>query len=186
MQINIRPAGISDAASLARVRVETWRTAYRGLIPEAVIAGMDMNQEIARWDGRLRAPQLNIRLFVAEVSPELGTQGTETEPLVAGLCGAGPDRDGDPDYSGELYAIYVLQAYQGKGLGRALVRAAVDWLRQNDHQSMLIWVLRDNHPARRFYESLGGKPVRERSIEIGGAPLPEVGYGYDLSRWPAS
>jgi GNAT superfamily N-acetyltransferase len=110
----------------------------------------------------------------------------EVAPLVAGFCAAGPDRNADPEYAGELYAIYVLQPFQGQGLGRALVQAAVDWLRQNGYQSMLIWVLRDNHPARRFYAALGGIAVRERSIEIGGARLPEVAYGYDLDGWARS
>jgi GNAT superfamily N-acetyltransferase len=186
MQIKVRPAGIGDAPALARVRLETWRTSYRGLIPEAAIAGMDIDEETARWDERLRSPQPGIFLFVAEVSPTSGPGLTAAIPTAAGFCGGGADREADPDYSGELYAIYVLQAYQGQGVGRTLVRAAVEALRQHGHQSMLIWVLRDNQPARRFYEALGGKAVRERSIEIGGAPLPEVAYGYDLSHWPAS
>ena len=184
MPLIIRPAQIDDAASLARVRLETWRTAYRGLIPDAAIDAMDLAKESARWDERLRAPQPNSYLFVAEIEPDSSADKLETSRLAAGFCGGGPDRDEDPEYSGELYAIYVLQAYQRLGLGRALVQRAVDWLRQNGHQSMLIWVLRDNQPARRFYEVLGGKAVRERSIVIGGATLPEVAYGYDLSRWP--
>ena len=184
MQFIIRPVGIDDAASLARVRLETWRTSYSGLIPDAAIAAMDMAKETSRWAERLRAPQLNSYLFVAEIKPDMGVDGSEIGRVAAGFCGGGPERDDDPDYSGELYAIYVLQVYQGLGMGRALVQRAVDWLRQNGHNSMLIWVLRDNHNARRFYEALGGKAVRERSITIGGAQLPEVGYGYDLSRWP--
>jgi ribosomal protein S18 acetylase RimI-like enzyme len=185
MQIIIRPAVISDAASMARVRVETWRTSYRGLIPDASIAGMDIEKETKRSIERFKAPVPNSCLFVAEVRPETGDELPEMRPFVAGFCGCGRDRDGDPQYSGELFAIYVLPAYQRKGLGLAMVQACVDWLRQNGHQSMLIWVLRDNQPARRFYEALGGKAVRKRSIEIGGARLPEVGYGYDLTRWPA-
>ena len=185
MQIIIRPALITDAASLARVRVDTWRTSYRGLIPETAIASMDIQKEIARWDERLREPVPDTFLFAAEIKPEPGDAESGVEPGVVGFCGGGPDRDADLAYSGELYAIYVLQAYQGKRVGRALVQSAVDWLRQNGHRSMLIWVLRDNHHARRFYEALGGKAVRERSVVIGGAALPEVGYGYDLSRWLA-
>jgi GNAT superfamily N-acetyltransferase len=184
MQYSIRPARIADAANLAQVRLETWRTAYRGLIPEAVIASMDLKKETARWIERLHAPQADSHLFVAEIQPESGSGGPEAAPGVVGFCGGGPNRDDDPDYSGELYAIYVLQAYQGLGVGRALLQHAVDWLLQNGHRSMLIWVLRDNTNARRFYEALGGKAVRERSITIGGALLPEVAYGYDLSRWP--
>ena len=74
--------------------------------------------------------------------------------------------------------------FPGKGLGRALVQTAVEWLAQIGHRSMLIWDALDNQPARRFYEALGSEAVRERSIVIGGSPLPEVGYRFDLSRWP--
>jgi GNAT superfamily N-acetyltransferase len=149
MKITVRPAAIADAGSLARVRVETWRTSYRGLIPEAAIDGMDIEKETRRWVERLQAPLAESFLFVAEVAP--GGRGSfPQEPAVAGFCGGGPDRDADPQYSGELYAMYILQAYQGKGVGRTLVQAGVDWLRQGGHGSMLIWVLHDNLPARRL------------------------------------
>jgi len=182
MKITVRTAVTADAANLARVRLETWRTSYRGLIPEAAIAAMDIEKETARWVARLQASPGDSFLFAAEIWQDEGGSLAQA-PAVVGFCGGGPDRDADPQYSGELYAIYVLQAYQGKGVGRTLVQAAVDWLRQRGYGSMVIWVLRDNQPARRFYEALGGKAVRERSIEIGGAQLPEVGYGYDLSLW---
>jgi len=48
--------------------------------------------------------------------------------------------------------------------------------------SVLIWVLADNKPARGFYERLGGRPVREQTVEIGGAWLREVGYGWPDAR----
>lgn len=183
MHFTVRPAQISDAPGLARVRVETWRTSYRGLIPDETIDGMDIEKETLRWVERLGAPLPDSFAFAAEVRPETGAGTTEMTPFVAGLCVCGRDRDADPQYSGEVYAIYVLPACQRKGLGHALVQTAVHWLRQGGHAGMLIWVLRDNLPARRFYESLGGKAVRQRSIVIGGAELPEVGYGYDLIDW---
>ena len=43
---------------------------------------------------------------------------------------------------------------------------------------MLLWVLQDNHPARRFYESMGGEHVDEKTITIGGTDLIEVAYGW--------
>jgi len=43
---------------------------------------------------------------------------------------------------------------------------------------MLVWVLVDNHPARRFYEALGGQELRTQPIEIGGVTLEEVAYGW--------
>ena len=45
-------------------------------------------------------------------------------------------------------------------------------------RAMLVWVLKDNHPARGFYEALGGRYLREKTIEIGGTTLAEVAYGW--------
>jgi hypothetical protein len=43
----------------------------------------------------------------------------------------------------------------------------------------LIWVLAENHSARRFYEAMGGRAEQTRVRPIGGADLPEVGYRWD-------
>ena len=44
--------------------------------------------------------------------------------------------------------------------------------------SMLLWVLEDNHPTCRFYESLGGERVGRQTITIGGLDVVEVSYGW--------
>ncbi len=165
----LRTARISDAAGIARVQVETWRAAYRNLMPDAVLDGLSVERSTLRWQGNLASLPPENYCFVAEVSGE-----------VAGFAAGGPDRDQDADYSGELYAIYVLPQYQGRGLGKALLRAAAGWLVQHGHRRMLLWVLKDNAPARAFYAAQGGQLVRQRTIEIGSANLPEVGYGYEL------
>ena len=68
------------------------------------------------------------------------------------------------------------------GIGRQLTEAVVSRLLELDLRSMLVWVLADNAPARRFYEALGGRYVREQPITIGGASLVEIAYGWkDIS-----
>jgi hypothetical protein len=42
---------------------------------------------------------------------------------------------------------------------------------------MVVWVLKEN-PARGFYERMGGVKVGEQMIEIGGATLPEIAFGW--------
>jgi hypothetical protein len=58
-----------------------------------------------------------------------------------------------------------------------LTSAVVEELRRRGLNSMLIWVLKDN-PCCAFYERLGGAPVGEKEIEIGGKMLIEVAYGW--------
>jgi GNAT superfamily N-acetyltransferase len=161
----VRPADLDDASSIARVHVDTWRTAYRGLLPDSFLASLAEDQYTQRWRRGLVDPAS--RVFVAEDATG-----------VVGFASGGRERAGENGYAGELYAIYVLDRAQHRGYGRELVRAVVGALREMRFADMIVWVLRDNAPARRFYERLGGVYVRAQPITIGPALLQEVSYGW--------
>ncbi len=100
---------------------------------------------------------------------------------IIGILAGGKERAGNLNYDGELYAIYVLASHQGKGAGKALMLQFMDWLRQNQYQSMMLWVLRDNQPSRSFYERMGGTLLHhEKEAAFGGKKLIEVAYGFSL------
>ncbi len=167
----IRNAEIEDAAGIARVRAESWRSAYRGIVPDEFLDAIDVNE----WSERQRRN-------MEEVPDNLVSFVAETKGLVVGWAVGGPNRDVTFDYAGELYAIYLLPEYQRRGIGLRLTAATVRWLVGEGLSSMILWVLRENHPARRFYEALGGRLCGERQTRITGAQLPEVAYGWpDLS-----
>lgn len=161
----VRPAGVSDAAAIARVHVETWRTAYRGLLPDDFLDSLSEAAYADRWSRLLGAD--SSRVYVAE-----------EDGGVVGFASGGRERAGEVGFAGELYAIYVLATAQRRGHGRQLVKAVVDGLREAGLTDMIVWVLRDNPVARRFYESLGGIYVRSQPITIGSAQLEEVSYGW--------
>jgi ribosomal protein S18 acetylase RimI-like enzyme len=161
----VRPAEVSDAAAIARVHVATWRSTYRGLLPEEFLTSLDVRGYTDRW--RRIVADSTSRVYVAE-----NAQG------VIGFASGGRERAGEGAYSGELYAIYILEEAQGRGHGRRLVQAVVNGLRDLELPDMIVWVLRENAPARRFYERLGGVYVREQPITIGSAQLQEVSYGW--------
>jgi len=176
MEIAIRTAKPQDAAGIARVRVTTWKIAYRGLIPQEILDQQDIGVDTLRFQEILSNLPAGRNTFVAEVAE---SQGQPAE--IAGFASCGTERDSDPEYSGELYALYVLPEFQGRGIGRRLVQAAADFLKGQNHQRMVIYVLRDNLPSRKFYEAIGGKAVREKMADIRGVLLPEVGYGYEIT-----
>jgi GNAT superfamily N-acetyltransferase len=100
---------------------------------------------------------------------------------IVGFVNGGPEREGDPVYQAELYAIYVLQEAQRHGLGRRLVKELTRFLAERYFASMMLWVLASN-PACRFYEALGGQVIKQRQNQIGGAFYDELAYGWqDLS-----
>jgi ribosomal protein S18 acetylase RimI-like enzyme len=161
----VRRALIDDAAAIARVHVESWRTTYRDLLPAEFLASLSEAGYTERWQRVIGDG--SSRVYV-----------TEEEGEVVGFASCGRERAGETGFGGELYAIYVLEAAQRQGHGRELVRAAVAGLRGMGLKDMIIWVLHDNAPARRFYERLGGTYVRKQPITIGPATLEEISYGW--------
>ena len=153
---------------MSKVHVDTWRTSYAGIVPAEHLVGLSYRDREARWEQILTAGRPTESNFVAET----------VAGDVVGFPGGGPEREGNPTYRGELYGIYLLEAYQRKGLGRRLVSAVAHRLLADGFGSMLVWVLKDNRPACWFYETLGGERVGRKTIAIGGADLVEVSYGW--------
>jgi len=162
----IRDATVEDAIGIAKVHVNTWKSAYAGIIPSEYLARLSWEESAHRLQEYLQNMEPERFLLVAEMEGE-----------IVGFSSGGPERSGDEVYRGEIYALYVSPAYQRRGIGRRLVGASARRLLQAGTGNLLVWVLSAN-PSRQFYERLGGQLVREREIEIGGVSLPEVGYGW--------
>lgn len=177
--MNIRAAVPEDAAAIAHVHVASWRSTYRGLLPGDFLANLSEERRADQWRQQAETARQDQRrgvLLVAE----------EESGKVAGFAAAGPEREADAGFDGELYAIYLLEEHQGKGIGRRLVELVVDHFRRQGYGSMRVWVLEGN-PAQAFYERLGGKRVGTKAIEIGGQSYNEVAYGWErLDVFPQS
>lgn len=163
----IREAHIEDAAGIAKVHVDTWRTTYAGIVPDEFLANMTYESYEKRWINNLNNTTDGTFTYVAE----------DDSGQIVGFVSGGTERTGDPIYNGELYAIYILKDHQGQGIGSLLTQTLVKRLLQESTNSMLLWVLADN-PARRFYEVLGGRLVKTSQIEIGDIMLDEIAYGW--------
>jgi GNAT superfamily N-acetyltransferase len=177
--IRIREAFPSDSAGLARVRVDSWRTTYAHIVPDEHLAAMSYETQTQRWLERLTTLADKTFVYVAETASQ----------EIVGYAFGGPERENDPVYHGELYALYLLQTYQRRGIGKDLVVTTARRLMEEGFANMLIWVLAEN-PSRAFYAALGGKHAGEKMVVIGGRELREIGYGWeDLSpviRQPSS
>lgn len=169
--MRIRTAHVSDAAAIAKVHVESWRTTYKGIVPDDFLARLSYEKRQLLWHQTLTEPERPSFVYVAE--DDGGT--------VIGFVSGGPERSGHPVYTGELYAIYLLASHQRQGIGRQLLSTLVSRLLQDGMTALLLWVLADN-PSRRFYERLGGLPVSDKVVTIGGVPLIEVAYGWRDAR----
>ena len=149
----VRTANVIDAPAIAGVHVSSWLSTYRGLLPDDFLESLSETNYTERWKRVIT--EGTSKVVVAEDGAD-----------VVGFASGGRERAGEQGFEGELYAIYVLDNAQGRGFGRELVRAMVEGLRELGLGNMIIWVLRDNRPAREFYERLGGNYVRAQPITI--------------------
>ena len=160
----IRKSTIADADAIARVQVESWKTTYAGIVPDAFLAALDIVTQTQMWTEQINADSSLV--FVVE--DKTGVTG-----FVCGGC----LREPVENYDAELYAIYLLQPKQGRGTGRALTRTLVEALQAGGFKSLLVWVLEQN-PSAAFYRHLGGVQVTGKLIDIGEASLPEIAFGW--------
>jgi GNAT superfamily N-acetyltransferase len=166
--IVVRDALSQDAYGVACVHVGTWQSAYRGLIPDEYLDGLDIDARVAAYErmGTLTDPERP--MWVAEIDDE-----------IVGFAVVGPNTE--EEGLGELYAIYVSAERWGSGAGQALMRRAIDWLKAR-YKQVTLWVLEGNDRARRFYERGGWYfDGTTKDDDRGSFVLREVRYRIELS-----
>lgn len=162
----IRTATHADAPAIARIHVETWRSAYQGIIASEHLDALSIEQRTRGWEKNLG--ENRDAVLIAEQAGK-----------VVGWVSFGPCRDEGETHQAEIYAVYIDAAVQRSGIGRALMAEAERRLAVTVGTAtrFSLWVLARNIPARRFYERLGYAPsLREKQERIGGEAFTELRY----------
>lgn len=163
----IRHGRTEDIPGIAKVHVDSWKTTYRGIVPDSYLSSLDIEEREESWK----------QIFAAGFAESVLLAAENEQGEVVGFASGGRERTGKYPYSGELYAIYLLEEYQRRGIGRKLFSELASRLIDKGYSSMLVWVLADN-PCRPFYESFHPVQVDEETIEIGGTPLQEIAFAW--------
>jgi GNAT superfamily N-acetyltransferase len=159
---------------MAAVHVAAWRESYAGLLPADFLARMSVDARRSLWRREIAAPRPGGALFVAEQAG-----------AVVGFVSAGPQRDDARLCDAEIYALYLLRAAQGRGLGRALMRAAAGVALRWGAASLDLWALEGNARAAGFYRAMGGAPEARRRLRVGGGWTTERAWVWaDLAAAP--
>jgi ribosomal protein S18 acetylase RimI-like enzyme len=150
------------------IHVRSWQAAYRGLMPQDYLDGLDPAARAARWQRNLTAldwPASGV-LVVTAGPGTASTAGPGTASTagpgtastgIVGFAGYWPTRDDDDDpvRTGEVAAIYLHPDAWGQGLGRQLMTATLANLAAAGYREAALWVLQDNARARPFYSQAG-------------------------------
>ncbi|SDS30374.1 GNAT family N-acetyltransferase [Jiangella sp. DSM 45060] len=167
----VRGAEVADADAIAAVHVAGWRRAFAGVVDAGFLAGLDVGRRAAVW-----------RRLIAEPDPRSTVLVAVRSGRIAGFCSAGASRDADGSADvGEVYAIYADPAQLGTGVGRALMTAALEFLRAEGFTRATLWTLEGNALGRAFYDRSGWAPDGTRQVEqVGPDLLTEVRYAREL------
>jgi ribosomal protein S18 acetylase RimI-like enzyme len=169
-QIAIRTAQLDDAGPIARLDVETWQATYAGILGTPYLAGLQPAKRESGWANVIRRAPHEVHVAVTGKGEIVGF----------GSCGASRS---EPNFTGEIFTLYIAPDWQNQGIGRQLLLAMFTHLVTQGHKSAVIWVLREN-PARFFYQRVGGKEVRRRLLPFNGTQVAASGYGWrDLPRY---
>jgi GNAT superfamily N-acetyltransferase len=162
--LTLRDATEADADAMARVKVDTWRTAYRGIIAADFLDSLSYSEAAERFRNSMSLSAGEEHFIVAvDAGRVIGFAIFGRERAVAAL-----DR-------GEVYAVYVRSEYHGQGIGLALMRTAAARLLEQGIRSLIVWTLEQGR-SRQFYEHLGGRLCGSKIAHIGGVGYTHVAY----------
>jgi len=166
MAIEIRPAVEGDLPGIARAVVDAWRATFAGLLPEDFLEGMSYSHQERRH--RRYLGHAGIVYYVAE----------DEKGEVVGFASGGSSRHSGFPHAAEVYALYLLPAYQRRRIGSALFAEVTGDLGDMGHNELVALAL-ENNPNRAFYERLRGRPVATEPLILGETAVRQIAYVWD-------
>ena len=161
-QMIIRRAMQNDARQIAEIIVEDWKNAYRGIIDDDFLDSMSVEE---RYQRELQRYQI---YKVAAVNEK-----------IMGLTWNEINDSDDSDC--EIIALYVKYEERKSGIGRGLFLDSVEEFKSQGKKRMIIWCLKENYEARKFYEKMGGLEYKHGTHKWGNRDYDMISYTYNLN-----
>lgn len=163
--LSIRSASLVDANSIANIHVQAWKESYRDILTKDFLDNLSVEKRL-QWRKKTLATEDGATKTLIAIKNE----------RIIGFCDIGKNRDTTINYPGEMYALYLLNAYKKIGIGQQLFNMAINNLHEQHMMPCVAWVLKENSPARRFYEKNRGQAIKEKTIKIGDKSYQELAY----------
>ena len=141
----IRRADVNDARILGEIHSQSWKVAYKGIVPDSVLDNINADKR---------------QKYFEKALSEKGEEDTlifKDDKAVGFMCiGKCRDEDKDDTY-GEIWGMYLLPEYWNQGIGTYLINYGLNELKSRNYKKVTLWVLEENINARKFYEKIGIK-----------------------------
>lgn len=167
--IEIRKAEVIDAPGISKVHVETWRSAYSHFVPKDYLDALSIEKKQEHWEKVISLGQDTI---VAEEGGQ-----------IIGFISGGPSQSSEFSNCYEIYTLYILDKYQGQGIGKSLMDAIIVPAKANNFTLAIAWALSEARSCE-FYAKLGGKIEAEKPDEIHGKSMLLRAFIFELAILP--
>jgi GNAT superfamily N-acetyltransferase len=163
----VREAQASDAAAIAALQVRSWKTGYRGTVPDTFLDHLAEDAWLERWTDQLTTARREA------IHQLVSTDASNGPPRAVAVCG--PAIEPTAELTGQLYVLYADPPSWGRAHGAALLRRVHELLAADGHSGAMLWVAEDNRRAIGFYEHHGWtKDGETQPEEVAGALFDEV------------
>lgn len=161
----IRFNKIEDQSQMAKIKIDNWREVYKNIIDQKYLDDFDYDNQTQKYYRSFE--EYENRVLVATRKKEVLGYACFTEK-------------NDVLYDSELVSLYIKE--KGRGIGTTLFNETVKELISRNKKSMIVWCLKDNSRAIRFYKKMGGKQQEEKNAQIGNKKYKEIGFYFDLKK----
>ena len=160
-EFSISVATAADAIRIAELHAMSWRSAYRGILPDDYLDGNVEPERRSHWQKTLAGLSDGDLVLKAERDGEIAGFVSVYWNQVPGL-------------DTYLDNLHVKPGMRGSGLGRRLLAAALHRLIEAGAQSLCLTVFDANEGAIRFYQRLGGTLTERGFDDIGGGKAADT------------
>jgi L-amino acid N-acyltransferase YncA len=169
--VAVRAARASDVPEIARIQVDTWRTAYRRFLPAGVLDALTVELATPAWAAAVDSPPSAAHHVLV---------ATERDEIV-GFTAVGPSEEEDAAPGEAAVAALLVEPRWGRrGHGSRLLAAAVEHLRGDAATRLVAWVPDGDRASAGFYTAAGWEQDGTvRTLEADGGTVRE-------SRWHVS
>lgn len=169
----IRYNRLEDQEQMAHIKVDSWNATYKGIIDDDYLASLDYKIQTDRYIDSFDEYKYTVLVAIEK----------ETNKVVGYSCFSTSQNEFVPTSDCELVSLYLHPDYTGKGIGKSLFRETVKILKGYNKRNMLVWCIKDNVNATKFYQKLGGIKYTEKFAKIGSRVYPEYGYLFDITKF---
>ncbi len=180
----VREARPAEAEEIARIQLSTWRTAYRRLLPEQVLAALDQEWMTRRWREAIESPpDPRHHVLVAVEQVERPGADRPVRSTLVGFAAIGPAVGGPEDsaedfpdgITGAVTDLLVEPRWGRRGHGSRLLAASVDMWRADGFTRAIAWVFEADRATRSFLTSAGWRPDgAARSLDVDDLLIPQL------------